>query len=68
MHRRRAPVCVPVGKTTLGRVFNLLGEPIDDRGPVSAEEYWPIHRDAPLVVDLSTKTEISRRASRSSTS
>ncbi len=53
-----APVRVPVGKATLGRVFNLLGEPIDERGPVNAEEYWPIHRDAPAVVDLSTKTEI----------
>ena len=53
-----SPVRVPVGKATLGRVFNLLGEPIDERGPVKAEEYWPIHRDAPQVVDLSTKTEI----------
>ena len=53
-----APVRVPVGKATLGRVFNLLGEPIDELGPVNAEEYWPIHRDAPAVVDLSTKTEI----------
>ena len=40
---------VPVGKATLGRVFNLLGEPIDERGPVNAEEHWPIHRDAPPV-------------------
>jgi F-type H+-transporting ATPase subunit beta len=53
-----APVKVPVGKATLGRVFNLVGEPIDDRGPVKAEEWWPIHRDAPPVTDLSTKTEI----------
>jgi F-type H+/Na+-transporting ATPase subunit beta len=53
-----APVKVPVGKCTLGRVFNLLGEPIDERGPVKADEYWPIHRDAPPVTDLSTKTEI----------
>lgn len=53
-----APVCVPVGNVTLGRVFNLLGEPIDERGPVKAEEYWPIHREAPAVADLSTKTEI----------
>jgi F-type H+/Na+-transporting ATPase subunit beta len=52
------PVTVPVGKPTLGRVFNLLGEPIDNRGPVQAEEYWPIHRDAPAVTDLSTKTEV----------
>jgi F-type H+-transporting ATPase subunit beta len=53
-----APVSVPVGKATLGRVFNLIGEPIDNRGPVAAEEWWPIHRDAPKVTDLSTKTEI----------
>src|SRR3954469_4104699 len=38
------PVSVPVGKSTLGRVFNLLGDPIDGRGPVQAEEYRPIHR------------------------
>ncbi|MGQ9575655.1 MAG: F0F1 ATP synthase subunit beta [Thermoguttaceae bacterium] len=53
-----SPIRVPVGKGTLGRVFNLLGEPIDDRGPVEAEDYWPIHRDSPEVTDLSTKTEI----------
>jgi len=53
-----SPVTVPVGKETLGRVFNLLGEPIDNRGPVQAGERWPIHRDAPDVTDLSTKTEI----------
>src|SRR6266478_1328463 len=51
------PVTVPVGKETLGRVFNLLGEPIDGKGPVAAEERWPIHRDPPAVTDLSTKTE-----------
>jgi len=53
-----APVKVPVGKVTLGRVFNLLGDPIDGRGPVEAEEYWPIHRRSPEVTDLSTETEI----------
>ena len=52
------PVKVPVGKATLGRVFNLLGEPIDGRGPVDADEYWPIHRDPPPLSDLSTKTEL----------
>lgn len=52
------PVKVPVGKGTLGRVFNLLGEPIDNLGPVTSDDQWPIHRDAPEVVDLSTKTEI----------
>ncbi len=53
-----APIKVPVGKPALGRVFNLLGEPIDELGPVAAEEYWPIHRAAPEVADLSTKTEL----------
>ena len=53
-----APLSVPVGKETLGRVFNLLGEPVDGRGPVETEESWPIHRHAPLLEDLSSKTEI----------
>src|SRR5690606_27432201 len=53
-----APVSVPVGDATLGRVFNLLGEPIDNRGPVNATEHWPIHRDAPPVTELSTNTEL----------
>lgn len=41
------PIQVPVGNETLGRVFNLLGEPIDNRGPVDAKDSWPIHRPAP---------------------
>ncbi len=53
-----SPVKVPVGKATLGRVFNLVGEVIDGRGPIEAEDYWPIHREAPPVTELSTKTEI----------
>ena len=53
-----SPVKVPVGKETLGRVFNLLGEPIDGRGPVNATDHWPIHRDPPKLVDLSSKTEV----------
>jgi F-type H+-transporting ATPase subunit beta len=53
-----APVCVPVGKETLGRVFNLLGEPIDGRGPVKAAEMRPIHQKPPKLADLSAKTEI----------
>jgi len=52
------PVKVPVGKGILGRVFNLLGEPIDGKGPVEAEDWWPIHRHAPPVTEVSTKTEI----------
>jgi len=53
-----APVSVPVGEATLGRVFNLLGEPIDGRGPVPVKERWPIHRDAPALNKLSTSTEL----------
>lgn len=53
-----SPVSVPVGKGTLARVFNLLGEPIDGRGPVQAEEKWPIHRDPPAFEQLSPKTEV----------
>lgn len=53
-----APVSVPVGEVTLGRVFNVLGEPIDKRGPVTAQEYRPIHRPAPKLEDLSTSTEV----------
>jgi F-type H+-transporting ATPase subunit beta len=52
------PVAVPVGKETLGRVFNLLGEPIDGRGPVDVKERWPIHREPPEFANLSAKTEI----------
>lgn len=52
------PVSVPVGKETLGRVFNLLGEPIDKMGPVDAKEFRPIHQDAPRLSELSTNTEI----------
>src|SRR5438067_169156 len=51
-------VQVPVGKETLGRVFNLLGEPIDGRGPVNATERRPIHREPPAFAELSSKTEL----------
>ena len=53
-----APVTVPVGEQTLGRVFNLLGDPIDGRGPVKATETRPIHREPPAFSELSPKTEI----------
>src|SRR5438270_372489 len=52
------PVTVPVGKETLGRVFNLLGDPIDNRGPVNAEGRRSIHREPPEFVDLSPKAEV----------
>src|SRR6266487_1677828 len=53
-----AAVTVPVGEGTLGRVFNLLGDPIDGRGPVTASEYRPIHREPPAFNELSPKTEL----------
>ncbi|MBD2304575.1 F0F1 ATP synthase subunit beta [Chroococcidiopsis sp. FACHB-1243] len=53
-----APISVPVGKATLGRIFNVLGEPVDNRGPVNTEEKFPIHREAPKLVDLETKPSV----------
>ena len=52
------PITVPVGQATLGRIFNLLGEPIDLGPPVEVEERWPIHRDAPDVENLTPTTEM----------
>ncbi len=53
-----APITVPVGKGTLGRIFNLLGEPIDGAGDVQADDRWPIHRPAPSVENLTPTREI----------
>jgi len=53
-----APIKVPVGKTALGRVFNVLGNPIDGKGPVDAEDYYPIHRDAPSFENQATSVEV----------
>ncbi|CAN5463536.1 F0F1 ATP synthase subunit beta [soil metagenome] len=52
------PIKVPVGKATLGRIFNLLGDPIDEGPEVKADEFWPIHRPAPEVEDLAPAQEI----------
>ena len=52
------PVSVPVGEATLGRVFNLLGDPVDGRGSIETQERWPIHRPAPAINELSTSTEL----------
>ncbi|MFQ5844191.1 MAG: F0F1 ATP synthase subunit beta, partial [Planctomycetota bacterium] len=52
------PIRVPVGEECLGRVFNLVGEPIDYKGPVDAKEWRPIHRPAPPFKSLSTRTEL----------
>lgn len=51
-------IMVPVGKEVLGRILNVIGEPVDEAGPVTAKKYYPIHRSAPKFEDLSTKTEI----------
>ncbi len=53
-----APISVPVGEATLGRIFNVLGEPIDEGEPVQAEQRWEIHRKAPAFEDLSPTAEI----------
>lgn len=53
-----APVKMPVGDATLGRMFNVVGEPIDEKGPVNAQEYMPIHREAPAFTDIAPSTEI----------
>ena len=52
------PLSVPVGRPTLGRIFNVLGEPVDNLGPVEATEDLPIHRSAPAFVELDTKLSI----------
>ncbi len=52
------PIAVPVGNATLGRLFDVLGNPIDEKGPVEADEYWPIHRLAPSFEDQVARTEI----------
>jgi F-type H+-transporting ATPase subunit beta len=51
-------ITVPVGRATLGRVMNVLGEPVDEFGPVNAEKRYPIHRPAPLLEDQSTTLEM----------
>ena len=51
-------ITVPVGPETLGRIINVIGEPIDQRGPLTTKEKWPIHRAAPAYVEQSTETEV----------
>ncbi|ANV86670.1 F0F1 ATP synthase subunit beta [Picosynechococcus sp. PCC 7117] len=53
-----APISVPVGKKTLGRIFNVLGEPVDEKGEVGAEETSPIHRPAPKLTELDTAPSV----------
>jgi F-type H+-transporting ATPase subunit beta len=53
-----APISVPVGPETLGRIINVVGEPVDERGPVGAKKTYPIHRPAPEFVDQSTEAQV----------
>ena len=53
-----APIKVPVGKAVLGRILNVLGQPVDDGGAIETDEYLPIHRDAPSFEEQETETEI----------
>jgi F-type H+-transporting ATPase subunit beta len=53
-----SPITVPVGTPTLGRIFNVIGEPVDEQGDVSCDETLPIHRDAPAFTELETKPSI----------
>ena len=52
------PISMPVGEGVMGRVFNVTGEPVDERGPVKAEKYYPIHRQAPPLEDQSTSPQL----------
>ncbi len=52
------PIKVPVGEEVLGRMVNVLGEPIDNQPPIEAKEYWPIHREAPRLIDQQSQPEV----------
>ena len=53
-----APIMVPVGDECLGRIINVVGEPVDERGPVVSKTHYPIHRPAPAFVDQSTEAQV----------
>jgi len=52
------PIKIPVGRETLGRIMNVVGDPIDERGPINSKEFAYIHADAPAFVDMNVKQEI----------
>lgn len=58
VERTGSPITVPVGESTLGRVLDVLGRPIDNKGPVETKVYYPIHREAPTFAEQSTKVEV----------
>lgn len=53
-----SPILVPVGPETLGRIINVIGEPIDERGPINTTKYRPIHRDAPAFAEQGSGAEL----------
>src|SRR5689334_17177395 len=53
-----APISMPVGDAVMGRVFDVTGQPVDERGPVAADKYYPIHRAAPTLEEQSTSPEV----------
>jgi F-type H+/Na+-transporting ATPase subunit beta len=53
-----SPIVMPVGKATLGRILNVVGEPVDEKGPVKATEHWPIHRSPPSFTDQDVRVQI----------
>ena len=52
------PIKIPVGAETLGRIMNVIGEPIDERGPIGSKNFSPIHADAPEFVEMNVEQEI----------
>jgi F-type H+/Na+-transporting ATPase subunit beta len=52
------PISMPVGEGVLGRVFNVIGEPVDERGPVTADKFYPIHRPAPTLIEQTTSPQV----------
>ncbi len=56
--RTNAPIRVPVGEETLGRILNVLGQPVDGKGSINAKEYYPIHQSAPSFAEQSTRVEV----------
>lgn len=56
--RTNGPIRVPVGEGTLGRVLNVLGEPVDNKGPILSQDFYPIHRAAPTFAEQSTRVEV----------
>jgi len=57
-HNTGKPIQVPVGKKTLGRIMDVLGRPIDDEGPIEAEDHWAIHRKAPSYEEQAGSQEL----------